>query len=169
MWTINPQPFKGAHFAAYPVKLVTPCIKAGTSNKGCCPHCGAPWRRVVDRVRVTRERPNALTKRSGEDGTGNYCPNDVDGVVTKTTAWVPTCRCPAHDPVPCTVLDPFGGAATTALAAMQLGRRSVIVERKAEYIEIGRKRVADWHPAKVKTKRRAKPKPNEWHLFGMTA
>ena len=48
VWTIATHPFPGAHFATFPPKLVEPCIKAGTSEKGCCPECGAPRVRVVE-------------------------------------------------------------------------------------------------------------------------
>ena len=41
------------------------------------------------------------------------------------------------------VLDPFGGAATTALVAMQEGRRSILCELNPEYAAIGRARLAD--------------------------
>jgi DNA modification methylase len=43
---VNPKGYKQAHFAVFPRKLVEPCIKAGTSEKGCCPVCGAPWMRL---------------------------------------------------------------------------------------------------------------------------
>jgi len=33
----------------FPVELITPCIAAGTSEKGCCSQCGAPWKRVVQK------------------------------------------------------------------------------------------------------------------------
>ena len=42
VWTINPKPYKGAHFAVMPPLLAELCIKAGSSEKGCCPTCGAP-------------------------------------------------------------------------------------------------------------------------------
>ena len=45
VWTINPAPFAEAHFATFPPALVTPCILAGTSERGACATCGAPWRR----------------------------------------------------------------------------------------------------------------------------
>ena len=48
LWTIATHPFSKAHFATFPPKLVEPCIKAGTSEKGCCPECGAPRVRVVE-------------------------------------------------------------------------------------------------------------------------
>ncbi len=46
---VNPYPMKEAHFATFPPKLVEPLILAGTSEKGCCPECGAPWERVVEK------------------------------------------------------------------------------------------------------------------------
>jgi DNA modification methylase len=30
VWTVTPQPFKGAHFATFPPDLIEPCIKAGS-------------------------------------------------------------------------------------------------------------------------------------------
>ena len=43
VWTIATQPFAEAHFATFPQALVEPCILAGTSEKGACSICGAPW------------------------------------------------------------------------------------------------------------------------------
>ena len=47
VWTIPTHSFSAAHFATFPPKLVIPCIKAGTSEKGVCSACGAPWVRQV--------------------------------------------------------------------------------------------------------------------------
>lgn len=47
VWTIPTHPFAQAHFATMPPALVEPCVLAGTSERGCCPRCGAPWERVV--------------------------------------------------------------------------------------------------------------------------
>jgi hypothetical protein len=43
VWEIATEPYSGAHFAVMPSALVEPCIKAGTSERGCCVKCGAPW------------------------------------------------------------------------------------------------------------------------------
>ncbi|MHB9131151.1 MAG: DNA-methyltransferase [Armatimonadota bacterium] len=43
VWRIPTKGFRGAHFAVFPPKLVEPCLLAGTSEKGVCPKCGAPW------------------------------------------------------------------------------------------------------------------------------
>lgn len=46
-----------------------------------------------------------------------------------------------------TVLDPFGGSGTTAVAARLLERRAIIVERQWDYIEVARERL----PARAPT------------------
>ena len=53
VWTIPTYGYKEAHFATFPPKLIEPCIKAGTSEKGCCAECGAPWERVVDKTYIS--------------------------------------------------------------------------------------------------------------------
>ena len=47
---VNPQGYSEAHYATFPERLVSPCLKAGTSLKGCCPECGKAWGRVVERT-----------------------------------------------------------------------------------------------------------------------
>lgn len=74
VWTVTTKPFKGAHFATFPIALIEPCVLAGSK------------------------------------------PGD-------------------------TVLDPFGGAGTTALAAMKHGRNAVLCELNPEYIGIARARI----------------------------
>jgi hypothetical protein len=48
VWQIATEPYPDAHFATYPQELVRRCILAGTSERGCCPECGAPWVREVE-------------------------------------------------------------------------------------------------------------------------
>ncbi len=50
VWTIATKPYSGAHFATYPPALIEPCIKAGTSEHGVCPECGAQWERVTTKA-----------------------------------------------------------------------------------------------------------------------
>ncbi len=141
VWTIASGGFKEAHFATFPVELPLRCIKASTSAKGCCSTCGAPWQRVTERTALKRERPNELTKRTGEEGTGNHCANTVAGVEARTIGWEPTCECGA-DVAPCKVLDPFNGAGTTGVACRRLGIDYTGCELNQEYIDMSYRRFA---------------------------
>lgn len=49
VWTIPTQSYPGAHFATFPEDLVTRPILAGTSERGACGECGAPWERRVEK------------------------------------------------------------------------------------------------------------------------
>lgn len=150
---------KTDHFATFPTEIPRRAIKAGTSEKGCCPACGAPWRRIVAREKLTRHRPNAITKRDGADGTGNHCANTVAGVATRTTGWEPTCQCPPADPVPCTVLDPFLGSGTTVAVARELGRHGVGCELNPEYAALARIRIGKAEKPSTFVDPRAKDAP----------
>lgn len=173
VWTIATQSFSGAHFATFPVKLVTPCILAGTSEKGCCPSCGAQWKRVVERVREFASGSGRSGNMPvGKNGSGMQDGGETKGIQrgpvvgTVTIHWLPSCKCPAHEPIPSTVFDPFGGAMTTAVAAKRLGRSVIAIELNAEYIKIGVDRYIADAPVKVKRKRKLTTVPQlEGMLF----
>ena len=88
VWTVASRPFRGAHFATMPPKLVEPCILAGSR------------------------------------------PHDI-------------------------VLDPFNGAATVGLVALQHERRYLGIELNPEYIEMSHKRLRGEtiEPASVQLKK----------------
>ena len=149
------QPFKEAHFATFPPGLVEPLIKASSSEKGCCAKCGAPWRRVTgDPVPVPGTRSSGNKARQGASArgmpvddlgktTGNVASHvPWQGASTPTIGWDPTCGCGA-EVVPCTILDPFGGAGTTGLVADRLGRISILIELNPEYARMAQRRIAD--------------------------
>jgi DNA modification methylase len=46
------------------------------------------------------------------------------------------------EPIPCTVLDPFGGSGTTGQVALELGRRAVLVELNPDYVHLIHNRCA---------------------------
>lgn len=109
--------------------------------------CGAAWKRVVERVKhptrdVEAQRELAASQTGRKDGKTPGPGGMVDSVTT--TGWQPTCPCNAGDPVPQTVLDPFGGAATTALVADRLQRHAILCELNPDYAEMSHERlVAD--------------------------
>ncbi len=130
VWTIATQPYKEAHFAVFPQALVEPCIMAGTSEKGVCKECGAPYARTVHyKANYTKREPAHAP---------NSAPTKVDSSgwdwpERKTTGWQPTCQCNAGPPIPATILDIFAGAGTTALVSRKLGRRAVYVDASLPY------------------------------------
>jgi hypothetical protein len=59
-----------------------------------------------------------------------------------TTGWRPTCDCPAADPIPGTVLDPFNGSGTSGTVALDLGRAYIGVDISKEYVtELAEERI----------------------------
>jgi len=142
VWTIPTRPFSEAHFATFPPGLVEPMVKAGTSEKGCCPECGAPWGRVVERMTTGRTSPNG--QGSGELG-NDYRFGDSR---SETIDWQPTCDC-GHEPQPCTILDPFFGAGTVGLVADRLGRSYIGIELNPEYAEMAKRRICGDAPLLV--------------------
>jgi DNA modification methylase len=191
VWTLGPEPYSEAHFATFPTEIPRRAILAGTSARGCCPKCFAPWERVVERSSTLEEGRIAgeNTKRThgvernhitGGDGSASTLKHTIK---TETTGWQPGCECvvgcakcgkPLHDehhcgtcgafrhpfeyddgrttlghgggggaafdPIPCTVLDPFGGSGTTGAVAIELGRRAILCELNDAYLPLIQKR-----------------------------
>jgi DNA modification methylase len=140
VWNIPTEPFPEAHFATFPKALVEPCIKAGTSEKGCCPECGAAWVRETesDFVKLATRRDTRKAIQPGAD-MADINSNGVMGYNNvRTTGWTPTCSHTA-DPTPCTVLDPFAGSGTTGVVALRLGRSFIGIELSPAYAEMARK------------------------------
>ncbi len=120
---------------------IEPCIKAGTSERGARPKCGAPWRQVTERGENTGKNGrydasettlrNDAAKHSGRIGE----------TPVHTVGWQPSCTCGREETMPCVVLDPFGGSGTVAKVARDLGRSSISCELNPEYVEIAKKRL----------------------------
>jgi DNA modification methylase len=159
VWTIPTQPTPFAHFATWPEALCRRMILAGTSERGCCPECGAPWVRDVevhgesDYARILRETGKTYKDLQAEAIANGITPGNVGQthdpgsrgtsytIRERTThGWVSSCD---HDrpPVPCTVLDPFAGSATTMLVARNHGRHSIGIELNEDYLQIAAKRL----------------------------
>lgn len=149
LWTY--WPFRSAntsaqHYAAYHPDLPARCIDLGTSAKGYCPTCGAPWVRVFDKTRIpTRPGAKGKTVVKGEksgDVVGN---RDPERHVTEVThqGWKPTCD---HNATPLTsaiVYDPFSGSGTTGVVAIQKGHRYLGVELNPVHVQASYARLAE--------------------------
>lgn len=144
VWTIPTAPYPEAHFATFPPDLVRPCILAGTSERGCCGECGAPWVRVTESVdrRRSHGTNSVIDGAQGGNrrgGTSVFVTAEIP--VRETTGWNPSCKCDSGEPIPATVLDPFLGSGTTLAVALEYGRRGIGIELIPEYIELARKRI----------------------------
>jgi DNA modification methylase len=146
VWTIPTQSYEGAHFATFPEKLVEPCILAGTSQRGACPHCGAPWRRLVDKRYLSPIITTGTEEGRYDKGRNRNVTRMGDGVDVTTTGWQQECACPAAEPVPCTVLEPFAGSGTTLMVAKRLVRRSVGIDLSADYLALAVERIKSAEP-----------------------
>lgn len=153
VWTLGPEQFAGSHFATMPTKLVEPCILAGTSAYGCCAKCGAPWSRVVERGpgmprdrEVSEGLPATMNGHGSRQLSGDKHRKwkaehpDVD------RGWRATCLCGCDDIVPCVVLDPFSGAATTGIVALKHHRRYIGIELNPDYIRLSEDRLGRVQP-----------------------
>jgi len=138
-FVINPQSRPELHFATFPDLLAATCIKAGTSEYGCCPKCGAPYQRIVECSGGTTGKswhPHA------DDGvTGQIGGMPTEGYSRQFKGWQPGCKCGEKERSPCLVLDPFMGSGTVAVVARELNRSSVGCELNPAYVEIIKKRL----------------------------
>ena len=138
-WTIATGSFKDAHFATFPPALVEPCIRAGTSERGVCPECGAPWVRHTKPATTTGKSWHNHQDDLGRGQSPSVLSNQY--VPTKTLGWLQSCKCSASNPMPATVLDPFGGAGTVGLVAERLIRNSIIIEISPDYADLAGRRI----------------------------
>jgi hypothetical protein len=127
------------HFAVFPPELPDICIKAGTSEKGCCPECGSPWVRTL----IKPDDRQYEYKSIGIPGEGEQRgrrPGSMGKSQSISTGWRTACN---HnlDPVPCTVCDPFSGAGTTGLVAEKLGRKYIGIELNPAYVKMAKQRI----------------------------
>lgn len=143
VWHLGPEPYAEAHFATFPTEIPRRAIKAGTSEKGCCAACGAPWVRRMEKqkhygdYKARGAKPEHVKSHenapTGEDFYREYVP-------PKCVGWQPGCTCGA-EVVPCLVLDPFLGSGTTVAVARELGRYGVGCELNPEYAALARERI----------------------------
>lgn len=141
-FVINTKPFKGAHFAVAPEWLVQPCILSGTSERGGCAACGAPWKRVTQHTPMVfkhSEREDAAKEQGRVTALHG---NLVEPAKTVTTGWEPTCDCKIEETEPQIVLDPFSGSGTVVLVGRKLGRRGIGIDASEPYTKLATDRLA---------------------------
>jgi len=149
VWDIATAPYSGAHFACYPPALVRPMVRASTSERGCCPTCGAAWVRVVERTAMVIDRSD----RTHEMGRTRSSGTMIEPPTANTLGHRPACDCPGLDgdspwpqidmhpdgeanwpTVPCRILDPFVGSGTTLIVARAEGCDGVGLDLSGTYL-----------------------------------
>lgn len=150
VWTIATEPYPDAHFATFPEKLVEPCILAGTSERGACPTCGAPWGRNIQNAPNIHPGDSGSNVLQGPIQRGLRSDGKAIGTVMRerfqagrepiTLGWSPACACPSAEPMPCRVFDPFAGSGTTVAVAERLGRVGIGLELNPAYLQLARRR-----------------------------
>lgn len=147
IWTMNLQGYADKHFAAFAEELPTTCIKAGTSEVGCCRACAAPWKRIVLKPEKACYANETLENRWRRAAALRGI--DIDNAVTGesiTLGWQRQCACYSGAPVPCAVLDPFLGRGTTGVVAVRFGRNFVGAELNGKYIKMIRRNLQGEQP-----------------------
>ncbi|MFA4928256.1 MAG: site-specific DNA-methyltransferase [Patulibacter sp.] len=151
VWKIPTTQRKEKHFASFPDRLVEEAIKAGSSEAGCCPRCGAPYFRRVHRIastmniRVRDGKKGIISDKSGlgvqyeasEGEIADYGPEEAG--ICETLGWAPTCDCNAGDPIPCTVMDPFCGRGTVLIVGRRMSRSGIGIDLNPDYCQMVKK------------------------------
>jgi hypothetical protein len=145
--------FAGAHYASFSPDLPAWCIKASVPQY-CCPNCGAGYARVIERsVRFeggsgrAGNVPDGKWAGTEQATSGTYDIRMGPVVTNRTLGWRPTCACKnAGPPVPGTVLDPFFGAGSTAIASERLGRNCIGIDLNGDYSRMSVERITNDAP-----------------------
>jgi len=143
VWEIASEPYDGAHFAVMPTKLAQKCILARSSPRT-CETCCSPWRRVSVSTgqRNLRETAHVPGNSSTKTDSTRWAPTHV-----ATDTWEPTCTCSNNTGSgKCVILDPFLGAGTVALVALQQNREFVGIELNEDYVSLAEQRIATVQP-----------------------
>lgn len=145
VWEIPCQSSPTKHFSTFPDSLVESCIKAGTSQKGCCPTCGSPWARILEPSPEAKSRLGKAWHNHEDDAVrGNRgAPPALKGPANITKGWLPTCECNAGEPIPCTVLDCFAGSGTVGAVAVKMGRSSINIELNSESVQLALQKITE--------------------------
>ncbi len=151
VWTINPQGYRGPHFATYPEELCRIPIESSCPEQ-ICTKCGRPRVKVYstgftahtgkinsksdpgDKLNGGAGRLALLRQASRENG-GEYV-NDTEVIGLSDCG----CGTPCQVGV---VLDCFSGTATTGVMAKKLGRKYIGIEVSEKYHQLAIKRIRE--------------------------
>jgi len=143
VWSVSPESYPGAHFATWPTDLVDLMVKAGSSERGCCPTCLAPMNRIVDKVGNTtgRHLEYGVYEKATDRGISSSARVSLGGEMPLSThitvGWEKSCTCPDFEPIRCTVMDTFSGSGTTGVVSLAGGRNYTGLDlNKGHYLDL---------------------------------
>lgn len=147
--------FGGNYYAMPPASCWLVWDKESTGDFA---DCELAWTNLPKAVRRIRYMWNGMLRANGE-ARGDHPTQKPIGVM----AWAIN-----HVPEPCgTILDPFMGSGTTGVAAMNLQRAFIGIEREPKYFEIACKRI-EQAQAQVRLFEPEQRKPEQAELLGAT-
>jgi len=146
VWIIQPEPFKEAHYAVWPSKLCERMIKVGCP-KEVCPKCGKPRERITNveyevlRKSQIADQPKVAGQQETSFGARNEGFRFAVGKAHHHTIGWSDCGC-GEGFVPGICLDPFGGGSGRLQErALFLGRDTIMVDMKREYLEMAKSKL----------------------------
>ena len=139
LWKLATQPYKGSHFATFPMALPKRLIEAMCPQR-VCNVCGKPSERITESERTTGPKGDT---HKGPDAPGikndsGYFSSGGASTIVKTLGWS---DCGHGDWRTGVVLDPFGGSGTTAEAAQAVGRSAILIDLDARNADLAQQRV----------------------------
>ena len=135
LWKLSTSPYKGAHYATFPMALPKRLIEAMCPLK-VCTVCGQPSTRVIE----NHGSPYTVTYHQGQAG-GSATGGMGGHVATRNITTIGWTDC-GHDTWRTgIVLDPFAGSGTTLDAAQAVGRHALGIDLDPRNADLARARV----------------------------
>jgi site-specific DNA-methyltransferase (adenine-specific) len=144
LWKMSTRPYKGSHYATFPLTLPLRLIEAMCPSRVCL-SCGKPSERITAKspeyaaARASVGDFKSGSRDNGLNGSTQYVDGKHMDVADMLTLGFTDCE---HDNWRTgVVLDPFAGSGTTLEAATQLGRDSIGFDLDARNAALALKRV----------------------------
>jgi len=144
LWKLPTQPYKGSHYATYPLTLPKRLIEAMCPLK-VCTTCGKPSERIAVTTNAIGEAAGRASWRADSTGIGA----GHVGEITRSMSSAPTAQRETLGFTDCghdtwrtgVVLDPFCGSGTTLEAAQAVGRHGIGIDLDERNATLARDRV----------------------------
>lgn len=145
LWKLSTQPYKGSHYATFPMALPKRLIEAMCPLK-VCTVCGKPSQRITERTpeyaaaRAARgDFKSGRGRDGGLNGTDQYHEGKhIEAAENITTGWT---DCGHNTWRTGVVLDPFAGSGTTLEAAQAVGRHAIGIDLDERNAHLAQQRV----------------------------